>query len=150
MVKLQEIGKIGEMGRGPFKSMGGREKLKIAEFTFSGHRGNKVWAAILPGKLRDINCLTIRELPEMARYKAYFINPEHPNNSPVRINITDPKKEFVLPDEHEHLAKFLVDRWEIQPNTKPVPVVVSYRKQGWYDGPHTVSAAFTSATSIVG
>jgi uncharacterized protein len=79
------VGRVVALWRYPVKSMAGQE-LKEAEASWQGIAGDRRWAFIRDGQVHSgFPWLTIRELPEMARYRPRFAEPDRPNASAVLV-----------------------------------------------------------------
>ena len=75
------VGRVAGLWRYPVKSMAG-EELAAAEVSWHGLAGDRRWAFIREGHERDgFPWLTIRERPELARYRPRFAEPERPEAS---------------------------------------------------------------------
>jgi uncharacterized protein len=73
------VGRIAALRRYPVKSMAG-EDLDSVEVSWHGLAGDRRWAFIRDGQSRSgFPWLTIREHPEMARYRPRFAEPDRPN-----------------------------------------------------------------------
>jgi MOSC domain-containing protein len=74
-------GRVIALWRYPVKSMAA-EPLAAAEVSWHGLAGDRRWAFIRDGQVRSgFPWLTIRELPELARYRPRFAEPERPDAS---------------------------------------------------------------------
>ena len=79
------VGEVRELWRFPVKSMAG-EQLAEAGVTWSGLAGDRKWAFVRPGQQRNgFPWLTIRQRPEMHRYRPELVDPETPDRSLVRV-----------------------------------------------------------------
>jgi uncharacterized protein len=79
------VGRVAALWRYPVKSMAG-EELKGAEVSWHGLAGDRRWAFIRPDRPGSgFPWLTIRERPELARYRPRFTEPDRPNASPVLV-----------------------------------------------------------------
>src|SRR5579875_2868927 len=75
------LGRVAGLWRYPIKSMAA-EDLTEADVSWHGLVGNRRWAFIRPGLERSgFPWLTIRERPEMRRYRPRFEDPSNPNDS---------------------------------------------------------------------
>jgi uncharacterized protein len=75
------VGRVAALWRYPVKSMAA-EELDAAEVSWHGLAGDRRWAFIRDGQVRSgFPWLTIRERPEMARYRSRFAEPDRPNAS---------------------------------------------------------------------
>jgi uncharacterized protein len=79
------VGRVSALWRYPVKSMTG-EHLGRADVSWHGLAGDRRWAFIRDGQARSgFPWLTIRELPELARYRPRFADPERPDTSPTLV-----------------------------------------------------------------
>ena len=75
------VGRVVGLWRYPVKSMAA-ERLEDVEVSWHGLAGDRRWAFIRDGQERSgFPWLTIRERPEMARYRPRFAEPDRPNGS---------------------------------------------------------------------
>lgn len=75
------VGRVAALWRYPVKSMAA-EELDGAEVSWHGVAGDRRWAFIRDGQARSgFPWLTIRERPELARYRPRFAEPDRPNAS---------------------------------------------------------------------
>ena len=75
------VGRVVGLWRYPVKSMAA-ERLEDVEVSWHGLAGDRRWAFIRGGQVRSgFPWLTIRERPEMARYRPRFAEPDRPNGS---------------------------------------------------------------------
>ena len=75
------VGRVAGLWRYPVKSMAA-EGLEDVEVSWHGLTGDRRWAFIRDGQVRSgFPWLTIRERPEMARYRPRFAEPDRPNAS---------------------------------------------------------------------
>jgi len=75
------VGRVIGLWRYPVKSMAA-ERLEDVEVSWHGLAGDRRWAFIRGGQVRSgFPWLTIRERPEMARYRPRFAEPDRPNGS---------------------------------------------------------------------
>src|ERR1700756_892372 len=73
------VGRVVALRRYPVKSMAG-EELDDAEVSWHGLAGDRRWAFIRDGQVRSgFPWLTIRERPEMARYRPFYTERARPN-----------------------------------------------------------------------
>jgi uncharacterized protein YcbX len=80
-----ELGRVAALWRYPVKSMAG-EPLDRADVSWHGIAGDRRWAFVRPGHDSDgFPWLTIRECPELARYRPRLVDPAHPDASAVRV-----------------------------------------------------------------
>ena len=83
------VGEVAELWRYPVKSMAG-EALDAADVAWHGIAGDRRWAFIRPGLERsDFPWLTIRERPEMGRYRPRFSDPGRPDDSRTTVSAPD-------------------------------------------------------------
>ncbi len=81
MSRLTEVGEVAALWRYPVKSMAA-EALNEVEVSWQGLAGDRRWAFIQAGMQRSgFPWLTIRERPEMWRYRPRFVDPDRPNAS---------------------------------------------------------------------
>ena len=81
------VGRVVTLWRYPVKSMAG-EELDGAEVSWHGLAGDRRWAFIRDGQVRSgFPWLTMRERPELARYRPRFDEPGRPDASPVRVRM---------------------------------------------------------------
>ena len=72
------VGRVVALWRYPVKSMAG-EELDGAEVSWHGLAGDRRWAFIRDGQARSgFPWLTMRERPELARYRPRFADPAGP------------------------------------------------------------------------
>src|SRR5690349_20551842 len=75
------VGRVAGLWRYPVKSMAA-EELDGAEVSWNGLAGDRRWAFIRDGQVRSgFPWLTLRERPEMARYRPRFAEPDRPDGS---------------------------------------------------------------------
>ena len=75
------VGRVAGLWRYPVKSMAA-EELDGTEVSWHGLAGDRRWAFIRDGQVHSgFPWLTIRERPEMARYRPRFADPDRPNAS---------------------------------------------------------------------
>ena len=75
------VGRVAGLWRYPVKSMAA-EGLEDVEVSWHGLAGDRRWAFIRDGQVRSgFPWLTIRERPEMARYRPRFAEPDRPDAS---------------------------------------------------------------------
>ncbi len=93
-----EVGRLVGIWRFPVKSMAG-ESLPEAEVSWNGLAGDRRWAFIRPGIPRSgFSWLTIRERPELWRYRPSFADPARADASATivrtpageTLDVTDP------------------------------------------------------------
>jgi uncharacterized protein YcbX len=79
------VGRVTGLWRYPVKSMGA-EALTEAEVSWHGLAGDRRWAFIRDGMARSgFPWLTIRECPEMGRFRPSFADPGRPDTSPTMV-----------------------------------------------------------------
>ena len=79
------VGRVAGLWRYPVKSMAG-EELDSADVSWHGLAGDRRWAFIRDGQVRSgFPWLTIREHPELARYRPRFAEPDRPNASATLV-----------------------------------------------------------------
>jgi uncharacterized protein len=79
------VGRVAALWRYPVKSMQA-EELDAVEVSWHGLAGDRRWAFIRDGQVRSgFPWLTIRERPELARYRPRFAEPGRPNASAVLV-----------------------------------------------------------------
>ena len=79
------VGRVVGLWRYPVKSMAG-EELDGAEVSWHGLAGDRRWAFIRDGQVRSgFPWLTVRERPEMVRYRPRFAEPERPDASATLV-----------------------------------------------------------------
>ena len=96
---MSVVGRVAALWRYPVKSMAG-EDLSTVEVSWHGLAGDRRWAFIRDGQVHNgFPWLTIRDLPELARYRPRLTNPDRPNASSVlvgtpsggELGVADPK-----------------------------------------------------------
>jgi uncharacterized protein len=81
------VGRVVALWRYPVKSMAG-EELDGAEVSWHGLAGDRRWAFIRDGQVRSgFPWLTMRERPELARYRPRFAEPGRPDASPILVRM---------------------------------------------------------------
>ena len=91
------VGRVAGLWRYPVKSMAA-EGLDGAEVSWHGLAGDRRWAFIRDGQVRSgFPWMTIRERPEMARYRPRFAEPDRPNASLTLVR-TPSGSEFEVAD----------------------------------------------------
>jgi MOSC domain-containing protein len=94
---MTEVGHVAGLWRYPVKSMA-PEELDSTEVSWNGLAGDRRWAFIRDGQVRNgFPWLTIRERPEMARYRPRFAQPDRPSASQVLVR-TPSAAEFDVAD----------------------------------------------------
>jgi uncharacterized protein YcbX len=79
------VGRVAALWRYPVKSMGA-EGLDGVEVSWHGLAGDRRWAFIRDGQVRSgFPWLTIREQPELARYRPRLAEPNRPNASATLV-----------------------------------------------------------------
>ena len=79
------VGRVVALWRYPVKSMSA-EGLAHVEASWHGFAGDRRWAFIRDGQVRSgFPWLTIREQPEMARYRPRLAEPDRPGASPTLV-----------------------------------------------------------------
>ena len=79
------VGRVAALWRYPVKAMAA-EELDGVEVSWHGLAGDRRWAFIRDGQVRSgFPWLTIRERPELARYRPRFTEPDRPNASPTLV-----------------------------------------------------------------
>ena len=79
------VGRVVALRRYPVKSMG-PEELDGAEVSWHGLAGDRRWAFVRDGQVRSgFPWLTIRERPEMARYRPFYTERARPNASATLV-----------------------------------------------------------------
>lgn len=93
-----EVGRVAAVWRHPVKSMA-PEAVPSAEVSWHGVAGDRRWAFVRDrSEESGFPWLTIRERPDLVRYRPRFDDPERPNTSPVlvtmptgaELDVTDP------------------------------------------------------------
>ena len=85
------VGRVTGLWRYPVKSMGA-EVLADAEVSWNGLAGDRRWAFIRDGMARSgFPWLTIRQRPEMGRFRPSFVDPDRPDAS--RTTVLTPSGE---------------------------------------------------------
>ena len=91
------VGRVAGLWRYPVKSMAA-EELDGTEVSWNGLAGDRRWAFIRDGQVRSgFPWLTIRERPELVRYRPRFAQPDRPNASLVLVR-TPSAGEFDVAD----------------------------------------------------
>lgn len=94
-----EVGRVAAVLRYPVKSMA-PEPLPSAEVSWHGVAGDRRWAFLCERRARSgFPWLTIRDRPDLVRYRPRLVDPERPNLSPVvvttpagiELDVTDPE-----------------------------------------------------------
>ena len=93
-----EVGRVAAVWRYPVKSMA-PDAVPSAEVSWHGVAGDRRWGFVRErGEESGFPWLTIRERPDMVRYRPRFVDPERPNASAVvvtaptgaELDVTDP------------------------------------------------------------
>ena len=80
-----EVGRVAVVWRYPVKSMG-PDAVPSAEVSWHGVAGDRRWAFVRERRTGSgFPWLTIRDRPDMVRYRPRFGDPERPNASPVVV-----------------------------------------------------------------
>ena len=94
-----EVGRLAAIWRYPVKSMA-EESLQGADVSWNGLAGDRRWAFVQPGKTAsNFPWLTIRQLPQMNRYRPRFTDLDRPEASQTVVrtpsgedlDVTDPR-----------------------------------------------------------
>jgi MOSC domain-containing protein len=94
---MTTVGRVAGLWRYPVKSMAA-EPLDGADVSWHGLAGDRRWAFIQAGQERSgFPWLTIREQPELARYRPRFADPDRPNGSLTLVR-TPSGEEFDVAD----------------------------------------------------
>jgi MOSC domain-containing protein len=79
------VGRVAALWRYPVKSMGA-EALDEVEVSWHGVAGDRRWAFIRDGQARSgFPWLTMRQRPELCRYRPSFLEPDLPDASPTVV-----------------------------------------------------------------
>ena len=79
------VGRVVALRRYPVKSMA-PEELDATEVSWHGLAGDRRWAFVRDGQVRSgFPWLTIRDRPEMARYRPFYTERARPNASPTLV-----------------------------------------------------------------
>ncbi len=82
---MSVVGRVVALWRYPVKSMAG-EELDCADVSWHGLAGDRRWAFIRPGQVGSgFPWLTIRQRPELARYRPRLTEPDRPDASPALV-----------------------------------------------------------------
>jgi uncharacterized protein YcbX len=80
-----EVGRVVGLWRYPVKSMAG-ERLQDADVSWHGVAGDRRWAFVRDGRERSgFPWHTIRQQPEMLRYRPWFTDPDRPDASVTMV-----------------------------------------------------------------
>lgn len=80
-----EIGRVAGLWRYPVKSMAA-ESLDSVDVSWHGLAGDRRWAFVRPDMPRSgFPWLTIRECPDMSRYRPWFVEPDRPDASATMV-----------------------------------------------------------------
>jgi MOSC domain-containing protein len=94
----REVGRVAALWRYPVKSMA-HEAIERVEVGWHGIAGDRRWAFVRADQERNgFPWLTLRELPELARYQPRLVDPARPDATAVRVrtpagaelDVTDP------------------------------------------------------------
>jgi uncharacterized protein len=81
----REVGRVAALWRYPVKSMAG-ESLERAEVAWQGIVGDRRWAFVRPGQDGSgFPWLTIRDRPELTRYRPRLVDAARPDATAVRV-----------------------------------------------------------------
>jgi len=81
MASSKRVGRVAALWRYPVKSMAA-EPLEHAEVAWQGIPGDRRWAFVRKGKVTSgFPWLTLRERPDLWRYRPSFVQPELPDKS---------------------------------------------------------------------
>ena len=81
----REVGRVAALWRYPVKSMAA-EALERVEVGWHGIAGDRRWAFVRADQeCNGFPWLTIRELPELARYQPRLVAPARPDATAVRV-----------------------------------------------------------------
>lgn len=97
MTKEIEIGVVKSLYRYPVKSFAG-DGLEVTRAGWHGLEGDRRFAFVQTGNTTGFPWLTARELPEMVRYKPYFVSPDSVRDSGVRVR-TPAGRDFAVDSE---------------------------------------------------
>ena len=90
------VGRVSALWRYPVKSMG-EQPLEEASVDWHGVAGDRRWAFVRPGRSESgFPWLTIRERPEMGRYRPSLRQPERPDGSSVVVTTPSGEQLGVL------------------------------------------------------
>jgi uncharacterized protein YcbX len=93
----REVGRVAALWRYPVKSMA-PEALERVEVGWHGIAGDRRWAFVRADQERNgFPWLTIRELPELARYQPWLVDPARADATAVRVR-TPAGAEFGVAD----------------------------------------------------
>jgi MOSC domain-containing protein len=105
-MRSMHVGTVAELWRYPVKSMAG-ERLDAGEISWHGVEGDRRWAFVRPGlEGSSFPWLTIREHPEMGRFRPRLGDPGRPEESTAfvrtpdgaELEVTDPALAGLLGD----------------------------------------------------
>jgi uncharacterized protein YcbX len=99
MAISKRIGSVAALWRYPVKSMAA-EALEHAEVSWHGVPGDRRWAFVRKGKVSSgFPWLTIRERPDLWRYRPSFVQPHLPDKSRTLVVTPDgPELDVVAPE----------------------------------------------------
>ena len=106
------VARVAEVWRYPVKSMAG-ERLAAAELSWQGVAGDRRWAFVRSDRLHSgFPWLTIRQQPQLHRYRPTLVEPDRPDRSAIRVQ--DPEGQ-VYAVEDPALAARLGERvWAVK------------------------------------
>jgi uncharacterized protein YcbX len=89
VVSLPEMGRVVGLWRYPVKSMAA-EPLEAVDASWHGLAGDRRWAFVRPDVPRSgFPWLTMRERPDMSRYRPWFVEPDRPDASATMVTTPD-------------------------------------------------------------
>jgi len=126
------VGHVAALWRYPVKSMAA-EPLAHADVSWHGVPGDRRWAFIRRGRaMNGFPWLTIRERPDMWRYRPSFVQPDQPDKSPtIVVTPSGAELDVVAPELAAELGAELGDRVGVIRNdrgffdTMPLSVVTT-------------------------
>jgi uncharacterized protein YcbX len=90
---LEVVGRVVALWRYPVKSMG-EEALRQVDVGWHGLAGDRRWTFVRPARVESgFPWLTIRERPNMSRYRPSYVEPDRPDGS--AIEVTTPAGEHL-------------------------------------------------------
>lgn len=93
---VSEVGRVAALWRYPVKSMA-PESLDEVEVSWHGLAGDRRWAFIRPGRERSgFPWLTIRQRPDLVRYRPSFVDPDRPDASDTVVTTPSGKTVDVV------------------------------------------------------
>jgi len=82
---LEVAGRVVGLWRYPVKSMG-EEPLREVDVGWQGLAGDRRWAFVRPGRVESgFPWLTIRERPDLSRYRPSYVEPGRPDGSAIVV-----------------------------------------------------------------